>query len=274
MSAPLRFEAVTYRYPSSSHDAVRDVSLTVETGSIVGVLGPNGGGKTTLVRLAMGLLTPTSGTVQAMGVDPAGARRSGQIGYVSQQRPMARGVPVSAAQFVELSISAGLRGTRSLTKQQRGRIEWAMDVTGAEAFAQRPIGELSGGQLQRAMIARAIALEPSLLLLDEPTVGIDVKGQAAFSAMLDAVRAQTNCGVLVVSHDLRAVVAGCDRIACLNQTLHAHVSPEGLTPGVLAEVFAHEVEGVLGAVHVEAHLAVDCDHDHAHQRPSVESDKP
>ncbi len=274
MSVPLRFVAATYRYPSSAHDAIRDVTLTVEAGSIVGVLGPNGGGKTTLVRLAMGLLTPTSGTVQAMEGDPDIARRLGQIGYVSQQRPMAHGVPVSAAQFIELSISAGLRGTRSLTEQQRDRIEWAMEVTGADVFADKPIGELSGGQLQRAMIARAIALEPVLLLLDEPTVGIDVKGQAAFSTMLDAVRAQTNCGVLVVSHDLRAVVAGCDRIACLNRTLHAHVSPEGLTPGVLAEVFAHEVEGVLGAVHVEAHLAADCDHDHSHQHPPVESDKP
>lgn len=259
---PLVFEGVTYSYPRSESAAVQRLDLRVERGTCLGVLGPNGGGKTTLVKLALGLLKPTEGRVSVMGMTPSAARAQGLVGYVSQHRPGVTGFPMSVRQFVELSLTAKSPGWATVSDAQHRRVRWAMDVTGAVAFGERPIGALSGGQLQRAMIARAIAPEPALLLLDEPTVGIDVAGQAAFASMLETVVSQTGTGIVVVSHDLRAVVAGCDRVACLNQKLHAHVSSGGLTPRVLGEVFAHEVEGVLGEVHVEAHLASECAHEH------------
>ena len=259
---PLLIEGVRFRYQSDQPDAVRDVSLRVEHRSIVGVLGPNGGGKSTLVRLALGDLEPMSGVVRVAGMPPSTARRKGLIGYVSQERPPVAGVPMSVRDFLSYSLGAHLTGFRRLQSDARDRLAWAMDVTGASAFDHRPIGALSGGQLQRVVLARAIAMEPCLLLLDEPTVGVDMQGQAAFAELLETVRQRTGCGLLLVSHDLRAMVAGCDQIACLNQTLHAHVAPDGLTPSVLAEVFAHEGEGAVGAVHVEAHLAADCTHEH------------
>ncbi len=261
-SHPLLIEHVSYRYQPDQPDAVRDVSLTVEQRSIVGVLGPNGGGKSTLVRLALGDLEPDAGEVRVAGIEPVAARREGLIGYVSQERPPVAGVPMSVGDFLRYSLSAHLTGFERMSSTLRDRLHWAMDVTGASAFQERPVGALSGGQLQRVVLARAIAMEPALLLLDEPTVGVDVQGQAAFAELLETVRDRTGCGLLLVSHDLRAMVAGCDQIACLNQTLHAHVAPDGLTPSVLAEVFAHEVEGALGAVHVEAHLAAGCAHEH------------
>ncbi|VAX38843.1 hypothetical protein MNBD_PLANCTO03-1234 [hydrothermal vent metagenome] len=126
---------------------------------------------------------------------------------------------------------------------------------------------MSGGQLQRAMIARALAAQPRLLVLDEPTIGIDAAGQQQFAEMLELVQNRLGVTIVIVTHDLRTVAAGCDRVACLHRTLHAHVSPEGLTPAVLAEVFRHEVEGIFGSVHIDAHTAADCDdptHESAH----------
>lgn len=266
---PLRMRGVRYRYAGSDQDAIRSIDLDVPRGACVGILGPNGGGKTTLVRIALGLIEPIEGQVSVLGRSPVRARADHLIGYVSQKRPPVDGFPVDVKRFVELSLSATRLGFAMPTREQREAVRWALGVTGADAFADRPVSRLSGGQLQRAMIARAIAPRPPLLLLDEPTVGIDVAGQAAFARLLDTIRRETNAGVIVVSHDLRAVVAGCDRIACLSRTMHAHVSPDGLTPAVLGEIFAHEIEGVLGEVHVDAHLAVSCEHGgHAHPQSS------
>lgn len=259
---PLLMRGVSYRYPGAEQDAVHGVDVQVLRGSCIGILGPNGGGKTTLVRLAMGLLEPTAGQVTVLGMPASQARQQRMIGYVSQKRPPVDGFPVDVRGFVELGLTATVGGFRSTSRAHKDAVKWALSVTGADAFADRPVSRLSGGQLQRAMIARGIAPRPPLLLLDEPTVGIDVAGQAAFAKLLETIGRETDAGVVVVSHDLRAVVAGCDGILCLSRTLHAHVSPEGLTPQVLGEIFAHEIEGVLGEVHVDAHLAAQCDHQH------------
>jgi ABC-type Mn2+/Zn2+ transport system ATPase subunit len=115
------------------------------------------------------------------------------------------------------------------------------------------------------LIARALAQKPRILLLDEPTVGIDPAGQQQFGAFLASLVRQEGLTLMVVSHDIRTIAAGCDRIACLSRTLHSHVSPEGLTPRVLAEVFRHDVAAIFGDVHVDAHAAHACtDPSHHH----------
>ena len=249
--------------------ALKDVSLRVPAGQRRGVLGPNGGGKSTLVKVVLGLLRPSAGSVRVFGREPVDACRAGLVGYVPQRTMAELAFPLSVSQVIRQGVERGLRPWQRLGAEARRAVDEAVELTGAGAFLDRPIGRLSGGQLQRAMIARAIAARPRLLILDEPAAGIDPAGQQRFAELLGRVHEAMGLTTILVSHDLRAVAAGCDAVACVARTLHAHTSPAGLTPAVLAEVFRHEMEPVLGDLHVDAHAAADCDdlghsHGHAH----------
>ncbi len=263
MAAPaLVFEKVSFAYPGApgaSPPALDGISLRVEPGERLGVIGPNGGGKSTLLKLALGLLAPTSGRVETLGMHPADARRLGRVGALPQKVSAELDFPITARQAVELA--AGLRepGWRPRSKESRRRAADALALVGAESYSNRQIGLLSGGQIQRILIARAIARNAELLLLDEPTVGVDAEGQKRFAELLDTLRDRApNLAVVIVSHDIRAVAAGCDRVACLARTLHFHDAPCGLTPQVLADVFSHGVEGIFGDMHLHAHPAEEC----------------
>jgi zinc transport system ATP-binding protein len=272
MASPaLVFEHVSFAYPGAPVGAplaVQGISLRVEPGERLGVIGPNGGGKSTLLKLALGLLEPTSGRVETLGARPADARRLGRVGALPQKVSAELDFPITARQAVELA--AGLRepGWKPLSKESRRRAADALALVGAEPFADRQIGLLSGGQIQRTLIARAIARSAELLLLDEPTVGVDAEGQKRFAELLDTLRERApTLAVVIVSHDIRAVAAGCDRVACLARTLHFHDAPGGLTPQVLADVFSHGVEGIFGDMHLHAHAAGECpipDDPHTH----------
>lgn len=260
MVAPaLEFDAVSYSYPGAARPALDRVTLRVERGERLGVIGPNGGGKSTLLKLALGLLAPSAGSVRTLGGDPARARLSGRIGALPQRVTADMGFPITARQAVELAASLGEPGWRGVSRDARSRAADALELVDAASYADRHIGALSGGQLQRVLIGRAIARRAELLLLDEPTVGVDAEGQKKFAELLDTLRARApDLSVVIVSHDIRAVAAGCDRVACLARTLHFHDAPRGLTPQVLAEVFSHGVEGVFEDVHLHAHHAHDC----------------
>ncbi len=256
----VEFDGVTYAYPGGEA-VVRDVTLRVERGEVLGILGPNGGGKSTLLKLMLGLLAPDAGTIRVMGESAVEARRGGMVGYVPQLSGVNRRFPVSVRQAVVLS--AGVHGR----EREGERVDRALELVGMAAYGRAPIGRLSGGQFQRVQIARALAVEPSVLVLDEPTVGIDVAGQQRFAALIERANRELGVTVLLVSHDVRAIASGarrCDRVACLSRTVHFHDAPDGLTPQVLADVFRHDIEGVFGGVHVEAHRAEDCPGDHAH----------
>lgn len=257
--AAIEFDGVWYSYPGSGVPAVEDVSLRVEPGERLGVLGPNGGGKSTLIKLALGLIEPDRGTVRVLDGEPARARRAGRIGSVSQRIVAEVAFPLSVRQVVAMPLVRSLEPWRRMDEASAQRVSQTLELVGIADQGDRPIGRLSGGQLQRVMIARAVVSQPSVLLLDEPTVGVDVSGQHRFADLLAGLHDELGLAIVVVSHDLRALVTGSDRVACLNRTLHVHTSPSGLTPQVLAEVFSHDVVGVLGEMHVDAHLAVDCD---------------
>ncbi|MBK7404559.1 MAG: metal ABC transporter ATP-binding protein [Phycisphaerales bacterium] len=274
-TAALEFDRVCYTYEQAANPAIRDITFRVEPGERLGILGPNGAGKTTLVRIALGLIAPTSGSVRVFGELPAQARAQRWIGYLPQRSRAELAFPLSVRQVVAMPATARLAPWKRPSPEGRAAVERALHLTGCEEFAASPIGRISGGQFQRTMIARALAAQPRILILDEPTIGIDVTGQQRFAEMLSHVQAELGITVVVVTHDLRTVAAGCDRVACLHRSLHAHVSPEGLTPAVLAEVFRHEVEGIFGDVHIDAHRATECrdpahhpdhthPHDHAH----------
>lgn len=260
----IEFDRVSFAYPAPGADGagarpvLEQITLRVEPGERLGLLGPNGGGKTTLVRLTAGLLHGYSGSIRVFGLPPDRARRAGLIGYLPQRNEAEMAFPLSARQVVALGAERGQPPWRMAPRASRQRVADALRLVGAEAFADRPVGALSGGQLQRVLLARAVAFQPRLLLLDEPTVGVDLAGQQQFFAMLDALRRQFDLTMVIVSHDLRAIAGACDRIACLNRTLHCHVSPAGLTPQVLAEVFEHDVAAAFGDIHLHAHPAREC----------------
>ncbi|MFN7021091.1 MAG: metal ABC transporter ATP-binding protein [Phycisphaerales bacterium] len=282
--AAVEVESVTYAYPGTDSPALEGVSVRVEPGERLGILGPNGGGKSTLVKLILGVLTPDSGRVRIFGDTPAAASRSGVIGYVAQRAELELGLPISVREAVMLGAAWRTPPWRRIPGELAERIQRMLDLVGCREYQDRHAGSLSGGQLQRVLIARALAANPRILVLDEPTVGIDAAGQERFAELLHRVHRELGVTLIVVSHDLRAIVAGSDRVACLARRLHSHTSPEGLTPQVLAELFTHDVAGLLGSlrgVHVHAHAAGEpcadpshscADHRHAHaaaRKPSA-----
>lgn len=262
------FDHVSYRYPGAAAPALQDISICIPSAQRLGILGPNGGGKSTLLKLALGLLKPDTGRVQIFGTSPAHARAAGLIGYVPQKVEAEVGFPLTVRQVVTLGSSWRLGALRREPQSLRDRVQRTLELVGAGDIADRSIGALSGGQMQRVMIARALvagphdATGPRLLALDEPTVGIDALGQTQFAELLQRIHRELPVTIMIVSHDLRAIAAASDQVACLACRLHYHASPQGLTPQVLAELFSHDVAGIAGLAGINPALAGM--HVHAH----------
>lgn len=190
---------------------VRGVDLSVAPGVIVTLIGPNGSGKTTSAKMALGLMTPDEGTA---------ARLSGlKVGYVPQRVTVDWTMPLSVERFMRLTGDV-----------RRDAIEHAMQRTGIVHLRHEEMRTLSGGEFQRVMLARAIARKPDLLVLDEPLQGVDFSGQIALYELISAVRDELGCGILLISHDLHVVMAATDQVLCLN----GHVCCQG-TPTAVAE---------------------------------------
>lgn len=259
-------ENLCYRYPDGGEDVLSTITLRVECGEKLGILGPNGGGKSTLLKLVLGLLRPDRGRVLVFGHPPERARVEGLVGYLPQRIEAALDAPLSVRQVIALPASLALGPFARLSVDARAHVDRIIGLLELDALADRPVSALSGGQLQRVMIARALSRRPQLLILDEPTVGIDVRGQQRFAEMLNRLHDELGLTVLLVSHELRTVVAGSDRIACLARTMHFHGSASGLTPQILGQVFRHDVEAVFGPLGGEASAAdadgCGCGHDH------------
>lgn len=267
---------VGFRYPPSGVgeqgiEVLRGITMRVEQDSRLGILGPNGGGKSTLIKLILGMLDPGAGSIQVFGRTPNQARREGLIGYLPQRIGADIDWPLSVQQVIAMPLRAKLKPWKKLSDEDQASVDRAIELLEIDQLRTRRIGALSGGQLQRTMIARAISTRPKLLVLDEPILGVDIAGQQRFSSLIDTISQELGLTTIVVTHDMRALVAVADRVACLSRTLHFHDTPDGLTPAVLAQVFAHDIEPILGAVHIDAHTAENCDdpahhhtHDHDH----------
>lgn len=184
-----------------------DISLTLQPGKILTLLGPNGAGKSTLVRVVLGLVPPTSGTL---------TREPGlRIGYVPQKLHLDATMPLTVSRFMRLKPGV-----------KRGDILPALKRVQAANLLDQPMQKLSGGENQRVLLARALMNNPQLLVLDEPTQGVDVNGQLALYNLIDNLRCELGCAVLMVSHDLHLVMAKTDEVLCLNQHICCSGSPE------------------------------------------------
>jgi zinc transport system ATP-binding protein len=257
---------VSYAY--DTRPALQHITLHVKRGSILGIIGPNGGGKSTLMKLMLGVIQPDSGEITILGRSPREACANGSlVGYVPQRHVLDWSFPISVRQVVTLGLIGRKRFFGGFSREQRKFVDDALAAVEMSHLADQPIGGLSGGQQQRVFIARALVNQPQILFLDEPTTGIDQAGQEKFLRMLLDLKKRLNLTLVMVSHDLRSVVASCDRVACLSRNLHYHDRPQGLSPDVLFKVFQCDLDAVLDQ-HSHTHDASCCGHDHSGAGPA------
>lgn len=256
-SSIINIEHLDFVYPGAGGLVLKQIDLRVEAGTTVGLIGPNGGGKTTLIRLLLGLEKPTRGSIQIDGVEPIHAiRRGNLLGYLPQNPQLPVNFPLNVKQLVRLGLAGKTGMMRSYLKDDLRFVEELIDRIGLSEIASQPIGQLSGGQLQRVLIARALAPRPKILLLDEPTTGIDRAGQQHFIDFLQSLKQDLKLTIVFVSHDLRAVTSISDRIACLNVTLHYHDVPDHMPADLVFSMFGCD----LAAMGLEGHDHSHCEH--------------
>mgnify|MGYP000185691864 FL=1 len=219
--------------------ALSHVSLQVDPGEIVTIVGPNGSGKTSLLRAIIGAVKPAQGRVVR--------GENVKIGYVPQKLHIDETLPITVARFLKLP-----GGVSAMDCEQ------ALEQAGVPDLAKAQLSQLSGGQFQRVLLARALIEKPDLLLLDEATQGLDQRGSAAFYQQIEQVRQNTGCAVLMISHELHVVMSASDRVVCLN----GHVCCEG-TPAVVAS--APEYRALFGTGTGGALALYRHEHDHSHE---------
>jgi len=243
------------------------VDFKVTDGEFLGVIGPNGGGKTTLLKLVLGLLRPLSGEVLVLGRHATALGQERRLlGYVPQDTGIGEHFPATVLDVALMGTYAALGLLHWPGKQEREAAREALRQTGLEGLADRRAGKLSGGQQQRLAIARALVSQPRLLLLDEPTSGLDTGGQSQLFALLQRLREQRKLTVVMVSHDVTALSHYAGHLACLNRTLHWHDRSELLSEAVLRKVYACELDAffVQHRQHLEEFHGDDAPAGHAH----------
>ncbi len=214
-----------------------NINLKLMPGTITSLIGPNGAGKTSLVKIVLGLSKPSEGRVER--------QQKLRVGYMPQKLALNTYLPLSVERFLRLS------------DYRKRKLAWAMERAEASHLAQYSMHKLSGGEVQRVLLARALLTDPQLLVLDEPAQGVDISGQLALYERISALRNELNCAVLVVSHDLHWVMAQTDNVICLNQHVCCHGHPQTVSadPAYL-KLFGKQGDAALVPyVH---------DHDHAH----------
>ncbi|MGK4343103.1 zinc ABC transporter ATP-binding protein ZnuC [Ectopseudomonas oleovorans] len=233
--ALIRLDGVAVSF--NGQPVLDNVQLSVQPGEIVTLIGPNGAGKTTLVRVVLGLLQPDSGNVRR-------APRL-RIGYMPQKLHVDATLPLSVLRF--LRLVPGVDRQRALA---------ALAEVGAEQVIDSPLQSISGGEMQRVLLARALLREPQLLVLDEPVQGVDVAGQAELYRLISRLRERHGCGVLMVSHDLHLVMSATDQVVCLNRHVCCSGHPEQVSGDpAFIELFGQDAKSL--AVYHHHH-----DHDH------------
>ena len=239
----INIEGLTVNYGGVT--ALKNVSLDVNAGEIVTIVGPNGSGKTSLLKAIIGAVTPLEGSVRI--------KQGLKIGYVPQRLNLDPTLPISVGKFMRL--------TNKISKRLCAE---ALQQAGVPELAEKQMSQLSGGQLQRVLLARALLGTPEILVLDEATQGLDQPGSADFYRQIEKVRKETGCAVLMISHDLHVVMSTSDRVICLNGHICCSGAPETVvsTPEY-QELFGTETNGALALYRHS--------HDHKHDHSSSEN---
>lgn len=245
MSSPLiSVDDVSFGYTASP--VVYDISFAVEAGEYVGMIGPNGSGKSTLLKLVLGLLAPDTGEIRLLGHPARAFEDRERIGYVAQDvTENTKEMPITVQEVVLMGRypHAGFRRLRPADRDRAGE---ALRTVGIEHLADRRVTRLSGGQRQRAYIARALAAEAELLILDEPTVGVDAESVEAFFELLDRLN-EEGMTILLVEHDIGAVLEHASRVICLNGEVYFDGPPgEFVETDALSRAYGTDLHGYDG----------------------------
>lgn len=221
---------------------LEDIDLTVYEKEIITVVGPNGSGKSTLLKTILGFNQPYRGEVRVFGKPPKKIRKSGLIGYLPQGSHYDSQFPVGVFDVVAMSRYAQKRFIERLNKDDYRKIGESLEKVDMLDFKNHHFGSLSGGQKQRVLIARSLAIHPKILILDEPSTGLDAVAQDNFYQLLLQLRDNEALTIIIVSHDIGSVSTIADKVACLNRKMHFHGKPSECIPTeALAKVFGKDV---------------------------------
>ncbi len=230
----IELDSVNFNY--NGNTVLENISFRAEKGDYIGIIGPNGGGKTTLLKIILGLLRPASGEVRLFGQRGETFKERFKIGYVSQ-RATQQGVyfPTTVYEITASGRTARAGLFKRFSKEDRNAIQRAMMITEVDGYKDRLISMLSGGERQKVYIARALAGDPEVLILDEPVVGVDIVSQERFYAFLKSLNSQFGITILFVSHDIGVISKEVHSIMCLNKRLYCHGHPNDFTHDQLIE---------------------------------------
>lgn len=219
----IKIEDLSYSYERQK--VLKDINLQVKKGDFLGLVGPNGSGKSTLLKCILGIQQPDEGKIELFGTDIRKMKSWEKIGYVSQKaNSFNSGFPASVFEVVSLGLVSKIGLFNGFKKSHKQKVADALRSVGMYEFANRNIGELSGGQQQRVFIARALVSDPELLILDEPTVGVDAENVESFYQLLSDLNIKLGITLLLVSHDIGIITDKVSHVACLNKRLHFHGS--------------------------------------------------
>jgi zinc transport system ATP-binding protein len=242
---PLLLSAQDVCLTLSQRRILQDVTLELKPGEFLGLIGPNGGGKTSLLRVILGVVAPTSG--QVIWHDSGNGGRPA-IGYVPQRSATDRNYPLSTLEIVTQGSRGALPRWGARGRELRQQAETSLQRVGLQAESRTPFAVLSGGQQRRALVARALMDNPKVLLIDEPTAGVDAQGQDQICSILHDLTRQ-GIAILLVSHDIPLIAEYADRIACLAVSLHWHGAAHELTDEIIHGAYRCELENYDASTH-------------------------
>lgn len=264
MDPILRADKISFSY-NPNQVILKDISFSLEKGESLGVIGPNGGGKSTLMKIIAGLLKPTAGEIIFDGRPTSEFKHYPfhYFSYVPQTSELNPSLPVKVTEYMDFTFS--LHKKNPDLRLDENTIDRLLELVGIAHKKNALISELSGGEKQRVLIARALIQKPLILLLDEPTKGLDSIGQDQLLGLLEKIKNHDKTAIVIVDHNINQIIRSCRKILCLNRNFHWHDHRDFLTKNVLENIYHCEFEHLL--IHDQdeghAHNHEFCDHDHS-----------
>lgn len=263
MTAILSADKISFSY-KRNEPILKNISFSLEKGESLGVLGPNGGGKSTLMKILSGLLKPDSGEIYFEGKPISDFRKYPYhlFSYVPQTSELNFSLPVKVEEYMDFSLSL-YKKNKNLSLDEKS-VDQLLELVGIRHKKNELLSDLSGGEKQRVLLARALIQKPKILLLDEPTKGLDSKGQDQLLSLLEKIKQQDQTAIIIVDHNINQIIRNCHKILCLNRNFHWHDHRDFLTKNILENIYHCEFEHLL--IHDQNQNGADshqfCDHDH------------